>query len=165
MHHLCRVRCSKPRRLVSISPGARNNRRELGNIRLRRLRLLARRPPGDFQPDPESGNPSRWRKTGSGFGVRESVRHAVIVAAGRARQMAVPLVVAGVGHPVVTLDARRENPVRRRVPSGLRRRNAGRGKQEMLQPVRRRHYQPYLTPHRWVVLHRFGVQHFAALER
>ena len=65
-------------------------------------------------------------KTGSVSGVRALVRYAVFVVAGRAGQIAVPLVAVRVAHPVETL--RRENTLRR--PSGLRRRNAGRGKQE-----------------------------------
>jgi hypothetical protein len=59
-------------------------------------------------------------------GPKASVRHAVLVVAARAGQIAVPLVVAGVGHPVEPWRRedpvepwRRENTLRR--PSGLRR--------------------------------------------
>jgi hypothetical protein len=89
----------------------------------------------EFQRIPRAGTRCDAAKTGSGFGQKgsgqkSSVCHAVIVAAGRARQIAVPLPVVGVGCAIIALDARRENPFRRRVPSGLRRRNASRGKQK-----------------------------------
>ena len=57
-------------------------------------------------------------------GVRALVCFAVFPVAGRAGQMAVPLVAVRVAHPVKTLRRALQRP------SGLRRRNAGRGKQD-----------------------------------
>jgi hypothetical protein len=59
---------------------------------------------------------------------RGSVRHAVIIVAGRTWQVTVPLVAVRVGHPVVTFDARSGNP--RRLPSRACRRSADRSKHE-----------------------------------
>src|SRR6516165_10585594 len=57
-------------------------------------------------------------------GVRALVRYAVFVVAGRAGQIEVPLVAVRVADPMKTLRRALQRP------SGLRRRNAGRGKQE-----------------------------------
>jgi hypothetical protein len=59
---------------------------------------------------------------------RELVCYAVFVVAGRAGHIAIPLGFVRVDHPVVTLDAGCENPLR--VPSRLRRGDASRAKHE-----------------------------------